>query len=64
MVFRGALRVPNFFLARLCARNGIPAIKLLAISKTAGLKFWFVFLEQIRIVMWCSTVLWGFPIFL
>ena len=36
-VFRGALRVPNFFVASLCARNCIPAINLLAISKTAEL---------------------------
>ena len=38
-VVRGALRVPNFFVARLRARNCIPAIKLLAISKTAKLEF-------------------------
>ena len=33
-VFRGALRVPNFFVTSLCVRNCIPVIKLLAISKT------------------------------
>ena len=32
-VFRGDLGVPNFFVASLCARNFIPSIKLLAISK-------------------------------
>ena len=38
-VIRGALGVPNFYIASLCARNYIPAIKLLAISKTAKLGF-------------------------
>ena len=37
-VFRGDWRVPNFFIACVCARNCIPAIKLLAISKTAKLE--------------------------
>ena len=49
-MFRGALGVPNFFVASLCARNCIPKIKLLVISKTAILEF-FVFLEQIRVVL-------------
>ena len=35
-VYRGALRVPNFYVASLCARNPIPTIKLLAISKTGN----------------------------
>ena len=30
-------------MARLCARNGIPTIKLLAISKTAKLEFFRIF---------------------
>ena len=50
-VFRGALRVPNFFVDSTLARNGIPAKKLLAISKTAKLDFFLLFLEQIRVVL-------------
>ena len=50
-VFRGTCIVANFFTASLCARNCIPRIKLLAISKTAKLEFFFVFLEQIRAVL-------------
>ena len=50
-VFGGTLRVPNFFITSLCARNCVPAIKLLAISKTAKLEFFLVFLEQIRVVL-------------
>ena len=42
-MFRGALGVPNFFVANLCAKNCIPAIKLLAISKTAKLEFFRIF---------------------
>ena len=42
-VFRGTCVVANFFTAILCARNGIPAIKLLAISKTAKLEFFRIF---------------------
>ena len=56
-MFRGALRIINFFVASQCARNCIPAIKLLAISKTAKLEFLFVFLEQIRVVCGNSAVL-------
>ena len=41
--FRGALGVPNFFVSSLCDRNCIPAIKLLAISKTAKLEFFGIF---------------------
>ena len=61
--FRGALRVPNFVLASLCARNCIPAKKLLAVSKMAKLEFLFVFLEQIRVDWGWSAVLCGFPQF-
>ena len=49
-MFGGALGVPNFFGASLCARNCIPAIKLLAISKMAKLDF-FCILEKIRVVL-------------
>ena len=54
--FRDALRVANFFLAILCARNCIPTIKLLAISKTAKIDF-FVFWEYIRVIWGGSEVL-------
>ena len=56
-VFCGVLMDPKFLAASLCARNCILTIKLLEISKTSKLEFLFVFLEQIRIVMWCSAVL-------
>ena len=56
-MFRGALRVPNFFVDSLCARNCIPTVKLLAITKTAKLELSFVFLEQIRVVWGRSAVL-------
>ena len=36
-VFHGALSVPNIFVASLWAKNCIPTIKLVAISKTAKL---------------------------
>ena len=42
-VFRGALRVLNFFVVSLRPRNGIPAIKLLAISKTDEVDFFLDF---------------------
>ena len=42
-VFRGALRVPNFFVASLGARNCIPTIKLSTILKTAKLEFFSFF---------------------
>ena len=42
-VFRGALRVPNFFVPSLRAINCIPIIKSLAISKTAKLEFFSFF---------------------
>ena len=42
-VFRGACIVANFFTASLCARNCIPGIKLLAISKTDEVDFFAVF---------------------
>ena len=45
-VLRGALRVPNFFVASLRARNCIPAIKLLAISKTVKLEFFSYFCSK------------------
>ena len=45
-VFRGALRVPNFFVVSLRARNCIPAIKLLAISKTDQVDFFAIFEGQ------------------
>ena len=43
VVFRGNCIVANFFVASLCARNCIPAIKLLAISKTAEVDFFAIF---------------------
>ena len=45
--FRGALRVSNFFVAILCARNCIPTIKLLAMSKTAKLEFFYEFRRRL-----------------
>ena len=42
-LFRRALRVPNFFVVSLRARNGIPAIKLLAISETDEVDFFAIF---------------------
>ena len=42
-MFRGTGIVANIFIASLCARNCIPAIKLLAISKTAKLDFFCFF---------------------
>ena len=42
-MFRGALRVPNFVVASLRARNGIPAMKLLAISKTDEVYFFVIY---------------------
>ena len=42
-VFRGTCIIANFFTASLCATNGIPGIKLLAISKTAKLDFFSYF---------------------
>ena len=56
-VFRGALGVPNYFVASLCAGNCISTTKLLAISKTAQFEIMFVFLEHIRVVWGCSAVL-------
>ena len=50
-MFRGTCIVANFFTGSLCARDGIPAIKLLAISKTAKLEFFSYILEQIRVVL-------------
>ena len=50
-MFRGTCIVANFFVASLCARNCVPTIKLLAISKTVKLEFSLVFLEQIRVVL-------------
>ena len=44
-VYRGALRVSNFFVASLCVKNCIPAIKLLVIAKAVKLEFLFVFSE-------------------
>ena len=41
--FRGALRVPNFFVVTLCARNCISTIKLLAMSKTAKTELFLYF---------------------
>ena len=62
--FGGSLRVPNFSATSLFARNSNPTIELLGISKTAKLEFSFGFLEQIRVVLGCYAVHWGFPIFL
>ena len=42
-VFRGTCIVANFFKTILRARNGIPAIKLLVISKTSKLEFFSYF---------------------
>ena len=42
-VFRGTCIVANFFIVSLRARNCIPAIKLLAISKTAKLELFRIF---------------------
>ena len=42
-MFRGALGVPNFFVASMCARNRIPAITLLAFLKTVKLEFFYFF---------------------
>ena len=56
-VFRGALRVPNFFVVSLRARNGIPAIKLSAISKTAKLEFFRIFGVNKGSFGGCFTVL-------
>ena len=56
-MFRGALGVPNFFVAGLCARNCIPAIKLLAISKTAKLEFFSYFWGKLGKFWGCSAVL-------
>ena len=61
-VFRGALRVPDFFVASLCNRNYIPIIKLLAISKTAKLKFFRTF-EANKGSWGYSAVLVGFQFF-
>ena len=63
-VFRGALRVPNFYVASLCVRNCILTIKLLAISKTAKLEFLFRIFRINKGSLGCSAVLWGFSIFL
>ena len=49
-MFRGALRVPNFFVASLCTTNCISTIKLLAISKTAKLEFFGEFRRRIGVV--------------
>ena len=49
-VFRGALWIPNFFLASQCARNCIPAIKLLAISKTNEVNFFYDFRGRFGVV--------------
>ena len=57
MVFRGALRISNFFVASLCAGNCIPATKLLVISKTAKFEILFVFLKHIRVGWGYSVVL-------
>ena len=40
---RGTCIIPNSFVACLCGENCIPAIKLLAISKTAKLEFFLIF---------------------
>ena len=61
-MFRGTCIVANFFTAILLTRNGIPAIKLLVISKTAKLDF-FVFLEQIRVVLGVFRGALGVPNF-
>ena len=42
-VFRGTCIIANFFIVSLCASNGIPARKLLAISKTAKLDIFSYF---------------------
>ena len=42
-MFRGALKVLNFFVVSLRARNGIPTIKLLAISKTDEVDLFAIF---------------------
>ena len=63
-MFRGTFRVSNFVVTNLHVRNCIPSIKLLAISMTAKLEFSFIFLEQIKVVWVCTTVLSGFPILL
>ena len=42
-VFRGALRVLNFFVVSPRTRNGMPAIKLLATSKTDEVDFFCYF---------------------
>ena len=42
-MFSGTCIVYNFFVVSPRSRNGIPAIKLLAISKTAKLEFFSYF---------------------
>ena len=44
--FRGTCIVANFFVASLYARNCIPAIKLLAISKTDEVDFFTIFVGE------------------
>ena len=46
-MFRGSLRVPNFFVTSLRARNIIPSIKLLAMSKTAKIEFFSYFRSKL-----------------
>ena len=59
-MFHGTCIVANFFIAGLCARNCIPAIKLLAISKTARLEFFRIFAINKGVFRGAL----GFPIFL
>ena len=63
-VFRGTCIVANFFKAILRARNGIPAIKLLVISKTSKLEFFSYFWNKYGLFWGCSAVLASLPIFL
>ena len=62
-LFRGSLVVFNVLVASLCAGNCIPTMKLLPISKTAKIRNFFIFSEQIRVVWGFSALDWGFPIF-
>ena len=58
-MFHGALGITNFFVCTWHALNFISAIKLLAKSKTAKLNLFFVFFEQVRVVLGYFAVLWG-----
>ena len=62
-MFHGALGVVNFFVSTRHALYSIPALKLLAIFKSAKLDFFFVFFERIRVVGGCFPASTTLPIF-